>query len=304
MHVAVTPDRAYLPACGAMLHSLLVHNAAHTRVTVHVVPDASLSEADLAALGRLVRDNGGDFAVHAPPAPGLQQHFVAHWRFPAVASYRLLFGSLLPGLEKVLYLDSDTLVLGDLRPLWDIDLAGRALAGATHPLFPHFSRQRVLALGVRRLEEFFNSGVLLMNLASLRRYEARFLAFLDDPARRAQLEFPDQDVLNAVIPASDRLLLHPRWNLQIPHLELPLRWIPGDRAQVLEARRNPAIVHFNGMIKPWHFRSRHPYRAQFREHLAQTPWRDLPEPDRTFKNAVLRWLPGWVVPLARSRLGL
>lgn len=301
--VAVTPDRAYVASCAALLHSLLQHNAAQADVTVHFFVDATLEAADVAGVEQVVRAGGGRWQRHEPDL-ALEQQFAAGLRYPAAAFRRLFFGRLLPGIDKVLYLDADTLVLGDLRPLWSLDVSGHVLAAATHPLFPHFSRERIRALGVRDLSDFFNSGVLLMNLPRLRRHEAAFGAFLADPRRRALLAFADQDVFNAVLPPDSRLTLHPRWNLQVPHLELPLAWLDEPAAPVAEARRMPAIVHFNGTIKPWHYRSRHPYKARFREHLAQTPWRGLPEPDRNLKNALLRWLPGWVVPLARSRLGL
>lgn len=176
------------------------------------------------------------------------------------------------------------------------------MVAANHPLFPHFSRERIRALGVRDPGDFFNSGVLLMNLRQLRASEPAFTDFLADPGHRALLLFADQDVFNAVLPRAMRLPLHPRWNLQVPHLELPLRWLPGDRNALTEARMSPAIVHFNGRIKPWHYRSRHPYRAEFWRHLRQTPWRNLPEEGRTLKNALLRALPGWIVPLVRTRL--
>ena len=301
--VAVTPDRAYIASCAALLHSLLDHNAADADVTVHFFTDPSLAAQDVAGIAQVVQRGGGTFRSHEPQ-PALERSFASGLRYPAAAFRRLFFGRLLPGLERVLYLDADTLVLGDLRPLWALDISGHALAAVTHPLFPHFSRERIAALGVRDLADFFNSGVLLMNLPRVRRHEQGFLEFLADPRCRALLAFADQDVLNAVVPRAERLALHPRWNLQIPHLEMPLAWIPDDPADVRSARADPVIVHFNGRIKPWHFRSRHPYRERFWHHLRQTPWRDTPVEGRNLKNAVLRYLPDWLPPLVRERLRL
>ena len=74
---------------------------------------------------------------------------------------------LLPEVERVLYLDVDTLALDDLAPLWRTDL-GDAYVGAVTNVFQPDHLFHAAELGIRP-EDYFNSGVLLLDLAALRR---------------------------------------------------------------------------------------------------------------------------------------
>ena len=39
----------------------------------------------------------------------------------------------------------------------------------------------------------------------------------------------------------------------------------------------PAVVHFLGEERPWRAGNRHPYRKNYEEALAKTPWKDAPQ---------------------------
>jgi hypothetical protein len=62
---------------------------------------------------------------------------------------------------------------------------------------------------------------------------------------------------------------------------------------VREACRHPAIVHFEGpeIGKPWHYLSKHPFRAEYVAHRAQTPWPTAEMVGRTLPNRLLKPLP-------------
>ena len=119
-------------------------------------------------------------------------------RYPPEMYYRLLSGQFLPEQEKrVLYLDPDILVLNPLRPLWELDLGGKTLAAAAH------TGKTELANNVNRLRlgtdhDYYNSGVLLMDLDKCRQVIVpdRIFSYVARHAR--ELLLPDQDVLNAL----------------------------------------------------------------------------------------------------------
>ena len=85
--------------------------------------------------------------------------------------YRLFIPTLYPELDKALYLDSDIVVLGDISELYNVDL-GENLLGAVHDQAvqntPEFQEYVLNRIGVKNQEDYFNAGVLLMNLAKLR----------------------------------------------------------------------------------------------------------------------------------------
>ena len=111
----------------------------------------------------------------------------------------------------MLYLDPDILVINPLRPLWETALDGHFFAACAHTgkteLVSSVNRVR---LGVEN--DYFNSGVLLMDLARCRREIVPQELFDYAAAHMNTLILPDQDMLNAlfgdrVLPLSDV-----RWN--------------------------------------------------------------------------------------------
>jgi lipopolysaccharide biosynthesis glycosyltransferase len=202
--------------------------------------------------------------------------------------YRIFLPGLLPQVDRVLYLDSDTLVVDSLHPLWDqaLDAYVAAVPNVFEPQYADRPRQ----LGLPAEQTYFNSGVLLFNLTQMR--AANCTEQIVSYARHESLLWPDQDALNVVL-GSRRVDLHPRWNCMNSLFLFPqARDVFGADA-VREACANPAIVHFEGpeLAKPWHYLSKHPFRADYRRHRAATPWPHFDVEGRTRTNKLLRPLP-------------
>ena len=174
-----------------------------------------------------------------------------HGYFTAAMWYRILLPDLLPESDRVLYLDADTLVLGDLAPLAALDL-GDALVGAVTNVFEAWrGTEHTDRLGLDQAS-YFNSGVLLLNLRELRRSDAMGQLRRVVADRGPDLLWPDQDALNLVL-GDRRVELDPRWNAMnaLWTLENADAVYGADRAR--EARERPAIRHFEGprANKPW-----------------------------------------------------
>ena len=160
--------------------------------------------------------------------------------------YRVLLPELLPDADRVLFLDSDLLVLAPLGELWATDLGDDWVAAAENVFQPDH-RHHLGRLGLRR---YFNAGVLLMNLAAMRR-DGRTEALLEYGRTAPELRLRDQDALNMVL-GERRRRLHPRFNVMNSHFAFPVPW--RERLAVRRARRAPVIRHFEGpdANKPWH----------------------------------------------------
>lgn len=291
LHVAFTTDRAYLPWCATAIRSLLDVHARGT-VAVHLVHDGSLTDDDRTRLAAL--DDTGAVHVHRVD-PGRVSALPAVDRFGPVAWLRFLLPDLLDAsIDRVLYLDADTLVVDDLGGLATFDLGDAPIAAVANVMVPG-DEERLRRLGVRG-ERFLNSGVLLLDLDALRsrplvdELEATVVALGDD------LAWPDQDVLNVIFDGSWHEL-HPRYNAQNSFHEWPeaagAALGPG---RLAEAVADPAIVHFEGprVCKPWHVLNRHPRRDDHRAVLARTPWRDTPLDGDDALTRALGHLPGRV----------
>ncbi|MPZ63472.1 MAG: hypothetical protein GEU93_19745 [Propionibacteriales bacterium] len=168
---------------------------------------------------------------------------------------RLLFPSLLHDLDRLVYLDIDIVVLGDVCVLARLDLADNPLAArssispAAHPwrfAGNQLSREAARELRHRMAARLpfevrtMNAGILVLDLNRMRR--DRFTEACLPWVSRYGLH--DQDVLFAYA-GSNRTELDPRWN----------RWPP--REDIGEAW----IVHYLTSMKPWAT-----YLAPAREH--------------------------------------
>jgi lipopolysaccharide biosynthesis glycosyltransferase len=289
IHVACQADERLAPDLAVMLHSLLSVNASE-RFEIHFLHDRSLAAATLQGWRGIVESQGSRWSPVMVPAADLQgfarvEHYGGH-----ACWYRLFLHRLLPELPRVLYLDADTLVADELRPLWEMPLQGKVVGAVTNSLFDEMEARVQRTLGMPGRDAYFNSGVLLLDLAQLRAtgLGERVIALVR--AGATPLLWPDQDALNAVL-WPHRLVLPPRWNATSALWELPARYLSWTPAQIAEARARPAIVHFVGPYKPLHYRNRHPWRARWFAHLRQTPWRDRAVTGRSLRHLLLRPLP-------------
>jgi len=297
IQVACAADDGYMPHCAAMLHSLLEH---HPDARVHFLhgPEAP---AGIDALADMVTRRGGALTGHAIP-PALVEGLPRLRNIPPLMWYRIHLPDLLPDNDRILYLDADMLVVDDLTPLWRTGLDGYYLAAVSNVLEP-YAHDWPAQLGLARPADYFNSGLLLLNLDALRRDDMprRLAAYGRDTSRR--LKWPDQDALNALL-AEGRLALHPRWNCQNSLFYYPWAREAFGGDVVDEAVRDPAILHFEGggIVKPWHYLSRHPYRAAYLRHRRRSRWPTVRPEGRTVFNRFLRPLPTrWTIAILQAR---
>ena len=218
-----------------------------------------------------------------------------------VATYfRLLIPELLGReIPKVIYLDADVIVNGDLGELWAMPFSGYPLLavqdqGVRYISGP-FGLSNYRSLGIPEGTKYFNAGVLVLDIEKWRHEHISdsVVQYIKDHSDH--IRFHDQDGLNAVL-WNRWGWLDPRWNqmpqlLQISQLEESLF----DRPTHERAVRHPYITHFASSDKPWRFRCRHPATGDFLSALATTDYRN-------FRPS--RWRDRWadVVHAARSRL--
>jgi lipopolysaccharide biosynthesis glycosyltransferase len=249
LHVCCAAEGDYVVHCAAMLDSVLFH-ASERAVQVHFLhgPDPPRQAVDL--LRRVVDSGHGRIDFHNVPQSRLEG-LPEDDQFTPAMWYRVFLPELLPRVDRVLYLDCDTIVADSLEPLWQTALGDNYLAAVTN-VFQRNHVQRPAELGLAGPEVYFNSGVLLMNLDLMRRDGCS--GALRDYARAhaSELEWPDQDALNVVL-GSRRLALHPRWNVMNSMFAFRGARRVFGRQALREARRSPGIRHFEGPAqnKPW-----------------------------------------------------
>lgn len=254
---------------------------------IHFLVDPGLSANPRTSLREMVERQGGRISFWEIPRervaglPTMDRIGVSMW-------YRILLPDLLPEVDRVLYLDVDTLVLDSLGPLWETDLGENYLGAVTNVLEQHRIKHPV-RLGLADPTQYFNSGVLLMNLGAMRRDGCAETLHRFAIEHADKLLWPDQDALNLIL-GERRLPLHPRWNLTNAALDFPWSaYVLGAR-ELDEARRSPGVRHFEGPAgnKPWHLLCDRDMRELYEGHRRGTPWPELELEGVTLVNRTRR----------------
>jgi lipopolysaccharide biosynthesis glycosyltransferase len=253
-----------------MLHSLLAREE-HRGARVHVLRGPEFPVRTSRKLAQMVEANGGIPEWHEVPDEWCEG--IPTEGFTGKATwYRIFVPEILADADRALFLDADTIVCDSLLPLWELEIAGDYVAAVTN-VFPPWFQGRPEALGLPGPRDYFNPGVLLMNLDLMRREGCSEALQSYARANAAELEWRDQDALNAVL-AGKRHWLEPRWNCMNSVLLFHAAVEIFGAEAVEEARRNPAVRHFEGPAenKPWHYRCGREMRELYIEHRRHTPW--------------------------------
>lgn len=162
--------------------------------------------------------------------------------FSMTTYFRLFIASLYTQYNKAIYLDSDIVVLRDVAELYNINI-GENLVGAVpddiiqkNEVFQEYVEKVV---GVSSYKNYFNAGVLVMNLEELRnyRFEEKFV-YLLGTVKYAAIQ--DQDYLNRICKGRVKLIDF-GWNI-----------MPSASAKEIE-EENIKLIHYNYQYKPWHY---------------------------------------------------
>jgi lipopolysaccharide biosynthesis glycosyltransferase len=268
MHVACAAEGEYVKHSAAMLQSLVAQHG-DDGLVVHYLHGPALPGDARAGLAEVVEGGGAQLVLHEIPDAWVEGLPVD--RYTRAMWYRLFLPEVAPELERVLYLDADTIVVERLDALWATDLSGQWVAAVTN-IFQHNHTHRPASLGLDA-KAYFNSGVLLLNLAQLRADERVPALLACVHARAGELEWPDQDALTLVLSAR-RVRLHPRWNATNSLRMTRAAWRAVGPLATRSARRHPAIRHFEGPgpNKPWHAASDPASQALYARHRRATPW--------------------------------
>ena len=159
--------------------------------------------------------------------------------FSNTTYFRLFIPELYPEYDKVVYIDSDTVTLADIADLYNTDMGDNLIAGIPDgavQAIPVFQEYVEKVVGVIDYNNYFNAGIIVMNLKALREYkfQEKFLYML------GKIKFEvaqDQDYMNRLCKGRVKLLGF-EWN-RMPAM--------GKREGTIN------LVHYNLGCKPWYF---------------------------------------------------
>ena len=190
---------------------------------------------------------------------------------------RLLLDKLLPkDIDRILYLDGDTIVRGSLKELYEINMDNYSIAASIEPTI---NKKRKKDLG---LEEYpyYNAGVLLVNMKHWRKNKSGEKIIEYYKEHNGKLFANDQDAINGSM--KDYILtISPKYNFYnifyqynykfMKKLMKPVPYITEEEYK--DAVKNPVIIHYLGEERPWRKGNKHKYRDDYNKYLDMTPWK-------------------------------
>ena len=179
-----------------------------------------------------------------------------NFHFSKEMFYRILIPSVFENYNKAIYLDCDTVVLGDIAELYETDLEGNVIAAANDIMHTRAKEYVIKDLGMD-VKKYINSGVLVIDCEKFREQKIKE-KFFAELAVRSSLKYPDQDLINIVC-ANNIKYLPRKWNYiwhyhtikSDPTLNLPEE----ELEQYLKDAEDIGLLHFTSAVKPWNNRT-------------------------------------------------
>lgn len=266
INIALCSDENYIKYCCTVIASIIANTNTPEKLNFHILTP-SLSNETRDIIKNWSTEKKIEISIYTVNTDDFSN--IDTGRFSISTLIRLKLEDYIPkNITKIIYLDSDLVVLGDICNLFKTDLENQPVA-ATLDLATDPSYNSSLLSGH---EKYFNAGVLLIDLEKWRNLNvfSKALTLL----KHKNLKYLDQDALNLILDNNWKRL-NLRYNFQPSSysvLKNKYAHLTKLENEILESIKCPAIVHFIGKIKPWHGKCYHPLQNEFIKYSQNTPW--------------------------------
>ena len=172
INVVTGADEAYALPLATMLHSLLSNVKERASVNLYLM-DGGFASATRRRLTRLAKQHDAVLSLEwMVPDVSTFAHLPTLPYLSSVTYARLLLPDLLPDLDRAIYVDADVVVQQDVTDLWQTELDGSPLGAVQDFGVPtvgdSYGIRAYNDLGLAASQEYFNAGVLLLDLTAWR----------------------------------------------------------------------------------------------------------------------------------------
>ena len=249
MNILLTINKKYVKLVNILLNSIQLSNK-DTKFDVYIlhreldIEDKNIIESGL----DLNKFNIKMIKIDEEEVKNFPQY---QKRYPKEIYFRLFATKYLPeNIDKILYLDSDTLVINKLDELYNMDFEGNFYIATTH-VKKILRKINEVRLRIDDDVPYINTGVLLINLKELRKIDVQkeVCEFVENNSKKLML--PDQDIITALYGEKIKIVDALKYNLgdrdlniyNLNHIKNPigLKWV----------KENTVIIHYYGRNKPW-----------------------------------------------------
>jgi lipopolysaccharide biosynthesis glycosyltransferase len=265
IHIGFAVDNGYVKYMAVTIASILKNTQNEVSLCFHVINDGYISTENIDKIDKL--HNIREFTIIWYPMNRQMHHEQrqdTRQDIPMVINYRLLMASILKDVDKIIFLDADLIVVGNLIELWNTNVFDYYVASTpTSDFSLHNYKQ---SLGIPNDFEYCNTGVMLVNLQKWRNENVEEKLLETEKKYRGIYKFYDQCVVNAAL-FNKILYVGQEWNFR------PLIWENKRKLKNKhhKAFASPQIIHWAIPIKPWKD-STIRYAAEYYRYAKLTPY--------------------------------
>ena len=281
LNVLYACDENYASFAGVSMFSLFENNRELDRIRVYLVSD-NVSERSLSLLTSQAEKYGRELIIvdAAGIVETIKKLNIPSYRGSYTTNFRMFFHTFVADdVDKLLYIDCDTIVTASLAPLLSIDMQGKTVAVVRDSLTTSYKT----LIGLEETDDYFNAGITFIDVRAWK--EKKITERLLDHIQNVRSRYcnPDQDLLNIVL-RNEKYILPPEYNFQPSHRAFSdktyfscYRHHSYYSTEELEnARKYPVILHAYRFIGdfPWHKGNVHPDTPVFDSYMKRSPWAD------------------------------
>lgn len=264
--IVMAVNDEFLPYAGVTIISILENSSKKKNYDVFIF-DGGISEQNKLMLKNMLKHYSHVSINYLNPSnlfSGL--HLPVHMHFSKDIYYRLYIPEVFKAFEKIIYIDGDTIVKGDLSKLLEVDMGGAHIAAVKDCVMAGFRKFQTPSLpftgaleaeayltqylGMKDVSAYFQSGLIVFNIEKSGSHVSKIKKILEAGKR---YWFPDQDILNLVYEGKVHFL-DARWNVFHGNGDLKTffdRLPAGIRDDFFKSRQDPFVIHYAGEKKPW-----------------------------------------------------
>lgn len=264
------------------LYSLLENNSSFENINIYVLT-LGLSDDNKEKLNSIVNIfNRNLFFINMDNIRNKFKMSFDTGGFDISIMLRLFVAEAVPSdIERILYLDCDTVILNSLYNLWNTNLNNNIIGAVYEPTIYKKVKD---SINFSDNDPYFNSGVLLIDLVKWRKNNIQDKLIEFYKLKNGKLFASDQDLINGVLKGNIQYL-SPKYNFftnfyYFPYKELvnqlPL-YANISSNEFKLSKRYPTIIHYLGDERPWIAGNLNHFRKHYEHYLSLTPYKGYPK---------------------------
>lgn len=277
LHIAYSFNDSYVQHAGISILSLLENNQDIESIIVYIISD-SFNKINREKINSIIKKYNREVIYF--DLNTLTKDLKINTRFSRSAYGRIFIADKVKA-DKLIYIDSDTVVKGSLKPLLTVDISHYLVLGVQDTVNPYYLSN----IGLNHSHQYINTGFLILNLklwrekGIVRKCIDFILQYNGNPPHN------DQGTINKVC-AGFIKILPAKYNVMPPMFSFKVNEIKKlfkirfyySQEEIDSAIAHPIIIHYTDEFfnRPWFLNCTHPLKSVYLNNLKNSPWKDAP----------------------------